>query len=134
MFVRALLSLVVMIALALPSAADGDDLAALAGTNWQLIRLDGKPVAPGTASTLVISADNVGGNGGCNTYGGELASTPDGGLDISQIFSTMMACDALEQEQAFFAALEAANAFALVDGNLQLLDNGSVRAELAPAS
>jgi putative lipoprotein len=133
MLSRILLSLAALTLLSLPAAADGDRLADIVGTSWKLTALDGTPVAAGVASTLVISADRVGGNGGCNTFGGDLTTTPDG-IDISQVFSTMMACDGLQQEQAFFAALEATDDYALVDGNLHLLQNGTAVAELAPAS
>lgn len=132
MLSRTLLSLATLALLSIPAAADGNPLADLIGTSWQLTALDGAPVDAGVTSTLVISADSIGGNGGCNTYGGNLAATPTG-IDITQVFSTMMACDGLEQEQAFFAALEATNGFAIVDGNLQLLEGGTVVAELAPA-
>ena len=133
MLFRTLLTLAAMTTLSLPAVADGDGLATLIGTSWRLTQLDGGPVDPDVTSTLVISADSIGGNGGCNTYGGKLEETPQG-IDISEVFSTMMACDGLEQEQAFFAALEAADSFALVDGDLQLLENGAVLAQLAPAS
>ena len=132
MLPRTLLSLAALALLSLPAAADGDPLADLIGTTWQLTALDGTPVAAGVTSTLIISADSIGGNGGCNTYGGNLAATPTG-IDISQVFSTMMACDGLQHEQAFFAALEATDGFAIVDGNLQLLEGDAVVAELAPA-
>jgi putative lipoprotein len=131
MLPRTLLSLAALALLSIPATADGDPLADLIGTNWQLTALDGAPVDAAVTTTLVISADRIGGNGGCNTYGGNLAATPDG-IDITQVFSTMMACDGLQQEQAFFAALEATDAFAIVDDNLQLLANGNVVAELAP--
>ena len=133
MLPRILLTLAATATLSLPAIADGNSLTALIGTSWRLIQIDGGAVAPDTASTLIISADSIGGNGGCNTYGGDLAETPTG-IDITQVFSTMMACDGLAQEQAFFAALEAADSFALVDGNLRLLENGVVLAELAPAN
>ncbi|KRA40285.1 META domain-containing protein [Devosia sp. Root635] len=131
MLPRTLLSLATLALLSIPAAADGDPLADLIGTNWQLTALDGAPVDAEVTTTLVISADGVGGNGGCNTYGGNLAPTPDG-IAITQVFSTMMACDGLAQEQAFFAALEAADGFTLVNGNLHLLANGNLVAELAP--
>jgi heat shock protein HslJ len=131
MLSRTLLSLAALTLLSLPATADGEPVSGLVGTSWQLTSLDSAPVAAGVTSTLVISSDSIGGNGGCNTYGGDLAETPDG-IDITNVFSTMMACDGLEQEQAFFAALEAADAFAIVDGNLHLLGEGAVLAELAP--
>lgn len=133
MLSRTMLALAAVTTLSLPAVADGDGVAALIGTSWRLTQLDSATVAPNVASTLVISADSIGGNGGCNTYGGKLEDTPNG-IDISEVFSTMMACEGLEQEQAFFAALEAADSFALVEGNLHLLGNGTVLAQLAPAS
>ena len=133
MLFRTLLTLAALTTLPLPAVADGDSLTALIGTSWRLTQLDSRPVAPDVASTLIISADSIGGNGGCNSYGGKLEKTPQG-IDISEVFSTMMACDGLEQEQAFFAALDAADSFALIDGGLQLLENDTVLAQLAPAS
>lgn len=133
MLSRTMLALAAVTTLSLPAFADGDGVAALIGTSWRLTQLDSATVAPNVASTLVISADSIGGNGGCNTYGGKLEETPEG-INISEVFSTMMACEGLEQEQAFFAALEAADSFALVEGNLHLLGNGTVLAQLAPAS
>lgn len=130
---RILLALAAALSLSLPAVADGESLATLAGTSWRLTQLDGEPVAPDVTATLVISADSIGGNGGCNTYGGNVAATPTG-IDITEVISTLMACDDLEQEQAFLAALEAADAFAMVAGNLRLLENGTVLAELAPAN
>ena len=133
MLCRTLRAITATIVLTFPVVADGGSLIGLVGTSWHLTQLNGEPVAPKVTSTLVISADSIGGNGGCNTYGGDLAETPTG-IDISQVFSTMMACDGLGQEQAFFAALEAADAFAIVKGNLRLLEDGTVRAEFAPTN
>jgi putative lipoprotein len=133
MLPRTLLSLAALALLSLPATADGNPLADLIGTSWKLAALDGAPVDAKITSTLVVSADSIGGNGGCNTYGGNLAATPDG-IDISQVFSTMMACDGLAQEQAFFAALEAADSFAIVDGNLHLLEGDTIVAELTPGT
>lgn len=133
MLSRTLLSLAALALLSLPAAADGDPLADLIGTNWQLAALDGAPVDTKVTSTLVISADSIGGNGGCNTYGGNLAATPDG-IDITEVFSTMMACDGLAQEKAFFAALEATDGFAIVDGNMHLLEGDTIVAEFTPGS
>ncbi len=127
-----LLSLAALLLLSLPASADGDPLADLIGTNWQLTALDGAPVATDTAATLNISADSISGNGGCNTYGGQLASTPTG-IAFTQVFTTMMACPNLDREQAYFAALEATENFAITAGKLQLLDgNANVLAAFAP--
>lgn len=130
---RRILLALAALSLSLPAVADGESLATLVGTSWRLAQLDDEPVALSVTSTLMISADSIGGNGGCNTYGGNIADTPTG-IDITEVFSTLMACDGLNQEQAFLAALEAADSFAVVAGNLQLLENGTLLAELAPAN
>jgi heat shock protein HslJ len=120
--------------LAVPAFADGAEAADdLIGTGWQLTELDGAPTSADFTSTANFSADGVGGNGGCNTYGGTLTVTPDG-IDITEIMSTMMACDGLAQEQAFFAALEATTGYRIEDGNLLLTGpDDAVLAQLAPA-
>src|SRR5690606_8368701 len=84
-----LLSLATLALLSLPAAADGDPLADLIGTSWQLTELGGAASAADVTSTLMFSADSVNGNGGCNSYGGKLEPTPNG-IAISQTFSTMM--------------------------------------------
>lgn len=71
-----LLALAAALSLSPPAVADGESVETLAGTSWRLTQLDGEPVAPAVTATLVISADNIGGNGGCNDYGGDIAETP----------------------------------------------------------
>ncbi len=104
--------------------------AALEG-DWRLIELDGEPAAQGFETTLIVSPGQIGGNGGCNTYGGNLEVTGSK-IDITNVFSTMMACEeSLAQEQAFFAALENADSYEIVDGVLQLKGaDGTVLARL----
>ncbi|KKB12840.1 hypothetical protein VE25_05215 [Devosia geojensis] len=111
---------------------EGDEPAdaALDG-NWRLVELDGEPAAEGFETTLIVSPGQIGGNGGCNTYGGSLEVTGSK-IDITNVFSTMMACEeSLAQEQAFFAALENAQSYEIVDGALQLKGaDGTVLARL----
>ena len=128
------LTLAVAAFLAAPAFADGAKAADdLIGTSWQLTELGGAPTSAKITSTANFSADGVGGNGGCNTYGGTLTVTPTG-IDITEIMSTMMACDGLAQEQAFFAALEATTNYRIEDGTLLLTGPDDVTlAQLAPA-
>ena len=128
------LALAILTLLAAPALADGAEAAGdLVGTNWKLTEVDGAPTSAEITSTANFSADGIGGNGGCNTYGGTLTVTPDG-IDITEIMSTMMACDGLAQEQAFFAALEATTGYRIEDGTLLLTGaDDAILAQLAPA-
>ena len=78
----------------------------LAGTAWRLLVLDGKDTDAGVTSMLVFNADGtINGNGGCNTFGGDV--TIDGAtLKFGELRSTMMACEEAKshQEAAFHEA------------------------------
>jgi len=86
-----------------------EPLALLAGSEWQLVELQGEAVAG--EITLTFGEDGaVSGSGGCNTYGGSY-SADDGMLTLSQLFSTEMACleeNLMAQEIAYFDALQSA--------------------------
>lgn len=104
-------------------ASDGN--AAFMPSNWTLAELNGTPAAAGVETTLVFGeANGIGGNGGCNVYGGSVSFGDDGEIEISEVFSTMMACEdpKLGQEQAYFAALETVAHYTLAEGRLSLLD------------
>ncbi len=103
----------------------GSAAADLAGTNWTLTELEGTSGAEGVETTLIFHEDGgLGGNGGCNSYGGSVSFEDADGIDISEVFSTMMACEEpkMSQEQRYFRALEAATNFTL-DGNVLILSD-----------
>jgi putative lipoprotein len=113
----------------------GDGLAALPGTRWILVALDGEAIPDGVDATLIFGAEDgsVGGNGGCNSFGGSIAYQEDGTIDISQIMSTMMACEdaKMSTERGLFNALEAASDYTIEGETLTLSDeSGTVLAEL----
>lgn len=101
----------------------------LANTQWTLASFGtlgtDSPVAQGTTITIKFGADSrIGGSGGCNSYGGNYREQGDG-LTFSQIISTKRAClqqSANQQEQQYFAALESANKFKLLDDRLTIFD------------
>ncbi len=119
-----------------PVADDaGGELASLPGTRWVLVALDGEAIPDGVDATLIFGAEDgsVGGNGGCNSFGGSIAYQEDGTIDISQIMSTMMACEdaRMSTERGLFDALEAASGYAIEGETLTLSDeSGTVLAEL----
>ena len=101
---------------------------AVADQVWVLVGYDDAlnptVVKEGTVITAVFSSvDNqLSGSGGCNNYFTSYESTDDGGLTINgPIGSTMMACENLDTESAYFAALEAVNGWSLnEEGRLEL--------------
>jgi len=126
---------VLTLALALTVAACGNSVGVpdLKGTSWLLVEINGQPVLDGSAPTLVFENESVGGNGSCNAFGGEY-TTENGKLAFSSIFSTLMYCeDTMDQETAYFAALEEAVGYQVKDGNLQLLNaDGQVSLSFVP--
>ena len=117
-----------------PPAADS-----LPGTRWVVtgFTVDGTGgVLPaGVRLTLDFNdAGGVGGTAGCNSYFGTVAFTA-GGIAITGIGSTEMACDAavMEREARFLAVLGRVGAFVLEDGHLSLTgDGGAVSIDLVP--
>lgn len=108
-------------------AAEAAMPAELAGTAWRLSLLGDHPANDGVETTLVFDAGRaaLGGNGGCNSYGGSIVFEEDGSFAIGQMAATLMACDpaSMEQEQGFFTALQAATAYEIEDGLLILADS-----------
>ncbi|MCC6926027.1 META domain-containing protein [Novosphingobium sp.] len=103
------LSLPLLVLLAACSATT--PIAAEPGSSsWTFVAIDGKPPVSSKTS-LTLSETRIGANVGCNGMGGDLKFEP-GRLVTSGIFSTMMYCDGLmEQERAVVELLEASPTF-----------------------
>lgn len=103
--------------------------AGLEGTRWVLESQVGPngetvPALPDREVTAEFSDGALTGSGGCNNYFGSY--TVDGAnLTIGQVGSTMMACmpeAIMQQETQFFANLQSAATYTIVDGQLQIAD------------
>lgn len=95
--------------------------AALDGTHWQLVSLDGAEPVKGTSITLRFGPEkSAGGSGGCNSYGSTYTQDADGRITFTDVISTMMACAqaVMDQESVYLAALQSASAYQLVAGQL----------------
>lgn len=92
---------------------------------WQLVSMKiGKalPVQlPVKSITLNIDKEKIGGNGGCNAYGGSFSQTGKT-VKFSDIFSTKMWCDNSPIENQYFAALGKSVNFELEEDELILTD------------
>jgi heat shock protein HslJ len=121
------LSILTVIVLAFLGAAltAAQETPDLAGTRWELAGYGDPqsltPVVTDRPVTLeFIDGERLGGSGGCNGYGSSYTLNGDA-LTVEAVVSTMMACmtdGLMEQEQAYFAALQSATRYAVVDGML----------------
>ncbi len=110
-----------------PTAITDETFGGLGAATWSLIEF-GDPNAPRarlpeTNVTVTFSERGVGGNAGCNTFNGEFSYANSTTISIANIISTRMACDGpvQEQENAFLAALENVNGYAVDErGSLTL--------------
>jgi heat shock protein HslJ len=99
-------------------------------TEWQLATVDGQ--APGYGATLSLAEPGrVSGQAPCNRYFAEL--TRDGaGFVLGPIGATKMACDQMQGEAAFFAALGTVTAATEAPGVLELSGSGPILGFVPP--
>lgn len=101
-------------------------------TKWRLTQLAGQPALTETEVTLNLDEGTLGGNDGCNSYGGSYTSEGETIIVGKDIISTMMYCNEQIQTQtnAFYQALLDAAMFKLTSEKLSLVDSsGAVLAE-----
>jgi heat shock protein HslJ len=99
----------------------------LAGTQWTLEEIDGKPVIENSKATLAfLQAGRVSGNGSCNRFMGP-AEISGNQIKMGPLAGTKMMCEAApsEQESTYLKALEGAQRFAIQDGKLLVYVAGS---------
>lgn len=93
----------------------------ITGIDWQLLAIDG--VVTETQATLRIEADGtLAGAAPCNRWSSMNAATLPA-LELRGIRATRMACDKLDEEQAFFDALSQMTSMA-PDGEHNLVLTG----------
>jgi len=102
----------------------------LKGTEWELTSLHGKNLIESTVITLVFADNYLGGELGCNGYGG----SPDGGryrvtgdgtfaLDLPLAVSLQLCNEPegiMEQEVAYIEALKNATHYLITDNRLEI--------------
>lgn len=105
----------------LSSTKVGSSQANIAGTKWILA-----DQVKGKTPTLNIETDKITGNGGCNSYFGEvLLDATAGNFSAKNIGSTKMACADMSAESNFFSMLNEANKY-VVSGNTLELYKGNL--------
>ncbi len=95
----------------------------LSGSAWKLVGLNGSAPLEGTTLTLTFDKNTLGGNAGCNSFGGKYEVDGDI-LSITELVSTLMACadtEVMDQESAYLNALGAAQTFSVKGTELRIL-------------
>ena len=96
----------------------------LRSTEWLLVAMRGASLVPNTTITLNFGdANDINGNGGCNSYSG--AYTVNGStLQIRGVISTGALCgpEIDQQEQLYLATLPSAGAYDLQGAQLVIHD------------
>jgi heat shock protein HslJ len=106
-------------------ASGGED--PLANTQWELVSMGPPgaetPVIAGSQVTLTFDAEGrVGGESGCNSYGGNY-QVDGNAITFAEVASTLMACadqSVMDQEQRFFLALQNAGTFEISGDELAI--------------
>lgn len=97
----------------------------LVGTHWKLTTLNGQALVAGSQITLDFNQGNqIDGNSGCNSYGGEYVLNGSA-MSFNKMLSTLMACadqSINDQEAAFNQAMSSVAAFEISNGQLNLKD------------
>jgi copper homeostasis protein (lipoprotein) len=117
------------------SCAAGRSESGIAGRDWVLVEVDGKPVTvePEKRPSLRLEAQakSASGHAGCNRYRGPY-TLEGGALRFGPLVATKMACPHLDVEGAFLRALESTERWQVRDTRLELLGaNGGVVARLS---
>lgn len=113
---------------------------ALVGTKWVLIKLNGDVVQLNnpqlTQPFIKLSEDkNIGGNGGCNSFGGSYTLTDKNAISFSKMISTLRYCEDQGIESAFIGNLQKTASYGITKNELILKDeNGHILAAFEPVS
>lgn len=124
-----------------PKESSSKGEAPFIGTKWVLTKLN-EDVLNLTKTELeqpfikLSAKDNgVGGNGGCNSFGGTFTLKDNQHIEFSQMMATMRHCEGSSIENVFMANLQKAVSYTIHDGELTFVDeNGYVLASFEPDS
>ena len=98
----------------------------LVGPEWRLVEMtlpDGTPLRPEPGDDLTLTFDaegRVSGRAGCNRFGGSFTLGAEGRIRLDQVVSTLMACPAPSQGEAFLRLLNGVDHASVAGGQLSL--------------
>lgn len=97
--------------------ADDSDLS---GTSWRLVSVAGTEVSSNAELHFDGNSGFAGGQGPCNSYGGEYSTAKMGTFGMANIFTTSLECPNLEIEKSYIEALENAGEYVIAPGFAEL--------------
>jgi heat shock protein HslJ len=98
----------------------------LTGVKWKLTELFGQPITSAEGQNkeafIVFKTEDsrIYGSGSCNNFNGSYELKAGNRIMLTGMATTMMACQDMQTEQAFFKALNDCDNYTLVDGVLSL--------------
>lgn len=111
------------------------------GTKWMLTKLNGDVLNLSKTELeqpfiKLSSKDNgVGGNGGCNSFGGTFTLKDNQHIEFSQMMTTMRYCEGSTIESVFMDNLQKAVTYTIFEGELTLIDEeGHTLASFEPST
>ena len=99
------------------SATTPSSAGSLEGT-WQLVALEGTPIADKKRFNITFKGDEVRGHGGCNSFWATAKQT-GGELVLEALAATEKGCDLFAQESAYLKALKETRSFTITSGVLE---------------
>lgn len=111
-----------------PTAPSTKADASFIGTKWMLTKLNGdvlnlsKTELEQPFIKLSATDNGVGGNGGCNSFGGSFTLKEGQKIEFSQLLATMRYCEGSTIESVFMGNLQKAVAYTIINGELTLID------------
>jgi|GEM_PF-2342894 len=83
----------------------------LSGTSWRLVQIGAEAVSVNAELHFDDSSAFAGGQGPCNSYGGEFMNMGPGRFSMENIFATKVACSGIDIEGAYIDALRVADRY-----------------------
>jgi heat shock protein HslJ len=110
----------------------------LGGGQWDIKTIGGQAVMPNVAVNITFEDGRVFGAGSCNRFMGSYTPGPDFKVQMSQMASTMMACEdgRMQQEMALLGILADVTGYAVDASGVLILstdDGRTITAQRAPA-
>lgn len=107
----------------------------LAGTQWAVQTIDGRPVTGRAPSVTFAREDRISGAAGCNSFFG-IYEAENGAIDVRALGHTERACDApvMTMEQSFLSVLDKAQSYQREDSRLVITAEDGHSLVLAPTA